>query len=84
MNSVDLIVPGSHFEHLKILDAPNSVNLIMGNIWIALVSEIWRHRNNCLFKVGVVDHTEVFSLAQVKVWSWIKSKIPLVSFSFSE
>jgi len=66
MNSVDLIVPGSRFEHFKILDAPNSVNLTMGNIWIALVNEIWRHRNNCLFK-GVVDHTEVFSLAQVKV-----------------
>jgi len=67
MNLVDLIVPGSYFEHFKIFDAPNSVNLIMGNIWIALVSEIWRHRNNCLFKGGVVDHTEVFYLAQVKV-----------------
>ena len=69
LNSVDLHVPESHFEHFKLLDAPNSVNLIMGNIWIALVGEIWRHKNNCLFKGGVVDHTEVFSLAQVKVWS---------------
>ena len=84
MNSVDLIVPGSHFEHFKILVAPHSVNLTMGNIWIALVSEIWRHKNNCLFKGGVVDHAEVFSLAQVKVWSWINSKIPSVSFSFFE
>jgi len=84
MNSVDLIVPGSHLEHFKILDAPNSVNLTMGNIWIALVSEIWRHMNNCLFKGGVVHHTEVFSLTQVKVWSWINSKIPSMSFSFSE
>ncbi|XP_068461617.1 uncharacterized protein [Phaseolus vulgaris] len=40
INSVDLIVPGSHFEYFKILDAPNSVNLIVGNILIALVSEI--------------------------------------------
>jgi len=69
INSVDLIIPGLHFEHFKILDAPHSVNLTMGNIWIALASEIWRHKNNCLFKGGVVDHTEVFSLAQVKVWS---------------
>ena len=84
MNSIDLIILRSHFEHFKILDAPNSVNLIMGNIWIALVSAIWRHQNNCLFKGGVVDHTEVFSLAQVKVWSWINLKIPSVSFSFSE
>jgi len=54
--------PGSHFEHFKILEAPNSVNLIMGNLWIALVNEIWRHKNNCLFKEGVIDHTKFFSL----------------------
>jgi len=35
--------------------------------------------NNCLFKGGVVDHSKVFSLAQVKVCSWISSKIQLVS-----
>ena len=69
VRSVDFMDPESHFEHFKILDAPTSVNLIMNNVWIALVSEIWRHMNNCLFKGGVVDHTEVFSLAQVKVWS---------------
>jgi len=34
----------------------------MNNVWIAVVSEIWIHRNNCLFKGGVVDHTEVFTL----------------------
>ena len=63
MSSVDHNIPRSHFEHFKILDASISVNLIMGNVWIALVSEIWRHKNNCLFKGGVVDHSEVFSLA---------------------
>ena len=63
MNSVDLIISGSHFERFKILNALNSVNLTIGNILIALVSKIWRHMNNCLFKGGVVDHPEVFSLA---------------------
>ena len=57
----------------------------MGNVWIALVTEIWRHINNCnnsLFKDELVDHSEVFSLTQVKVWSWILSKIPSANFSF--
>jgi len=81
---VDHNIPGSHFEYFKILDASTSVNLIMDNVWIALVSEIWRHRNNCLFKGGVVDHSEVFSPAQLKVWSWNVSKIPSVNFSFSD
>jgi len=76
--------PGSHFEHFKILDSPISNNLIMGNLWIVLVTEIWRHMNNCLFKGGVVDHTEVFSLTQIKVWSWISSKILSANFSFSD
>jgi len=67
VSSVDFIILGEHFEHFKILDAPISFNLIMGNVWVALVSEILRHRNNCLFKGGVVDHIEMFSLAQVKV-----------------
>jgi len=39
--------------------------------------------DNCLFEGGVVDHTEVFSLTHVKVWSWISSKILSGSFSFS-
>ena len=80
MSSVDLIVLGSHFEHFKILDASTSVNFIMDNVWMALVSKIWRHKNNYLFKGGVVDHTEIFSVTQIKVWSWISSKIPSVSF----
>jgi len=81
VSSVDSKDPVSPFEQFKILDASTSVNLIMGNV---LVSEIWRHRNNCLFKGGVVDHIEVFSLAQVKVWSLISSKISSANFSFAD
>jgi len=67
VSSVNLLSPGSHFEQFKILDATTSVNLILCNVWIALVSEIWRHRNKFLFNGGVVDHSKFFSLAQVKV-----------------
>ena len=81
---VNLLSPGSHFEQFKILGATTSVNLILGNVWIVLVSEIWRHKNNCLFNGGVVDYSEVFSLAQFKVWSCISSKVPSTSFSFSD
>jgi len=35
---VDLLIFGSHFEHFKILDASTSVNLLMSNVWIVLVS----------------------------------------------
>ena len=40
----------------KILDAPTFVNLIFGNVWIVIISEIWRYRNKCVFNGGVVNH----------------------------
>jgi len=67
VSSVNILSPWSHYELFKILDETISVNLILGNVWIALISEIWRHRNNCLFNGGVVDYSEVFSLTQIKV-----------------
>ena len=70
MSSLNLLSPGSHFEQFKILDATTSVNIILDNVWIALVSEIWKHMNNCLFKGRVVDYSKVLSLAEIKVWSW--------------
>jgi len=82
VSSINILSPGSHIEQFKILDATTSVNLILGNVWIALVSEIWRHINIFLFNKGVVDYFEVFCLAHVKVWSWISSKVPSTSFLF--
>ena len=52
VSSINFLSLGSHFEQFKILDATTLVNLIWDNVWIALVSEIWRHRNNCLFNGG--------------------------------
>jgi len=36
-------------------------------MWMTIVTEIWNHRNKIVFKEGVVDVVEVFSLAQLKV-----------------
>jgi len=38
------------------------------------LSEIWKYRNNVIFKKGKVDVFEVFVLVQVNVSSWIYSK----------
>jgi len=61
--SIDPFTPVSHFTQFRLLDESTSVNLIMGNIRIAVVSEIWRHKNDCTFKGRVIDHSEFFSLA---------------------
>ena len=81
---VNLLTVVSHFTQFNLLDVSKFVNLVTGNISIAMVCEIWRHRNNCIFKGGVIDHSKIFSLAQLKVWSWISVKVSLVDFSFSD
>jgi len=37
-----------------------------------------------IFKDGVVDHYEILSLAQLKVWSWLSSKVSSAYFSYSD
>jgi len=37
-------------------------------MWVAIASEVWSLRNKVVFKGGVVDAVEIFSLAQLKGW----------------
>jgi len=56
-------------------------------LWVAIVSEIWNHKNKVVFKGGVggvVDADEIFSLAQLKGWLWAKYKIKRTFFSYSD
>jgi len=65
-------------------NAPSSVNKVWGVFWIAVVNEIWKHKNRVIFKGGVVGVLEAFVLVQLKAWSWVTSKSPSVHFSFSD
>ena len=56
---------------------------IWGVVWIAIVGEIWKHRNKCVFNNGRVDHIEVFTMAQRKTWAWLTSKEKGADFSYS-
>jgi len=35
-------------------------------MWLAIMWEIWRHRNKIVFNNGVVDHVEIITLVQLK------------------
>jgi len=41
-------------------------------------------RNKVVFNGGVVDDEEIFSLAQLKGWLWLKYKWTRISFSYSD
>jgi len=82
VSSVVLIDPFTHF--MQFCKARKSINSVMGSVWISVVSEIWCHRNKVIFKGGVVDHYEIFTLDQLKAWFWVTSKILSACFFFSD
>jgi len=57
------------FFQFRLCNAPDSVNDVWGAILIVVISEMWKHRNNVIFKGGVVDCLELFVMIQLKVWS---------------
>jgi len=82
VSSTASIDPFAHF--LQFCNVIKSFNSVLGSVWISMVREIWCHRNKVIFKGGVVDYSEIFTLAQLKAWSWVTSKIPSACFSFSD
>ena len=59
-------------------------NVTWKGMWVAIVWEIWHHRNKVVFKNGIVDSEEIFYLAQIKGWSWAKFRNSGVIFSMSD
>jgi len=53
-------------------------------MWVAVVTEIWKHRNKVVFRGGVVDEVEVFCLAQLKGWEWFRHRMSRTLFSYSD
>jgi len=38
-------------------------------MWVAIVSGIWTHRNDVMFRNALVDVEEVFMLAHIRAWA---------------
>jgi len=77
-------VPLLNFSHYRLCNESVSVIEVWGVIWIAVLNEIWKHRNNVIFRGGVIDVLEVFTLVQLKAWAWVTSKSQDAIFSFSD
>ena len=73
-----------YFQSFHLLSQSIKVNRVWEGMWVAIVSEIWNYRNKMVFKGRVVDHEEIFFLAQLKGWLWLKYKRLVTSFSFSD
>ena len=60
-----------------------SINEVWNTIWVRVVGEIWIHKNSIIFNRGVADASEVCTLMQANIWSWISAKSRIASVSFS-
>jgi len=53
----------NHFMNFSLTWCNNNMNTVWKGMWIAIVWEIWKHKDNVVFKNGVVDVTKFFMLA---------------------
>jgi len=53
-------------------------------MWVTIIWENWKHKNNVVFNNGIVDDSEIFVMAQLKAWSWAKFISNGVNWSFTD
>jgi len=73
-----------NFQSFCLLGEKQSANRAWKRLWVAIVWEVWSYKNKVVFKGGVVDAVEIFSLAQLKGWLWAKNKMKRTTFSYSD
>jgi len=84
VSSVHHVNARDNFQHFHLVNLNRRQNKIWQGMWLAIIGEIWKHRNGVIFKHRKVDPEEIFALAQVTAWVWMKHKSPSVMFSYSD
>jgi len=51
---------------------------------VAIVWKIWMYKNRIVFNSEIVDDVEIFTLAQLKAWSWNKFRWKRVNYFVSD
>ncbi len=74
----------NHFDQFFCLCFNKEGNKLWKSLWISVIWCIWKHRNRVIFNQAKSDADEIFTLAQVQSWAWMKHKIRNVNFSFSD
>ena len=75
---------GIYFSQFELIGLGNKHNNVWRCMWLAIVWDIWNHRNKVIFRNAKVEAEEVFMLAQTKVWAWITNKYSMATFSYSD
>jgi len=63
-----------HYENFCLPQVSNNQNLLWKGVWATIVRCIWENRNSIMLNQSVADLEEVFLMAQLKSWQWLKYK----------
>ena len=74
----------NHFEQFSCRCFNKEGNRLWKSLWVSIVWCIWKHRNRVIFNQAKIDAEEIFTMAQVQSWVWLKHKEKRVLFSFSD
>ena len=83
ISSVNHNVLTNHLEQFYSICFNKEGNRLWKSLWVSIVWSIWKHRNRVTFIQAKVDAEEIFTMAQVQSWVWMKHKDKKVTFSFS-
>ena len=75
---------GSHFVNFHLVHMSENKNQVWKGVWAAIVRCIWEHRNNVIFRQGVLDYEEIFQATQLLSWLWLKHREGSFLYSFSD
>jgi len=73
-----------HFEQFSYICFNQEGNRLWKSLWVLVVWSIWKHKNRVIFNQAKLDVEEIFTLAQVQSWVWMKHKERKVTFSFPD
>jgi len=74
----------NHFRKFYAIGLSKKANIVWKGMSLAIVWEIWKHRNKIVFRNGIVDDVEIFAMAQVSTLQWTKTGRQKVHYSFSD
>ena len=83
MTSIAHYEPKKHFAQFRLTKESKVVNNIWSCVWITVIGELWKQRNKKIFRNKTIDHSEIFMMVQLEVWSWVTAKVRLTCFSYS-
>ena len=55
----------NHFINFYVIGQSRKANIVWKGMWLAIVREIWKHRNKVVFCNRRVDEVEIFAMAQI-------------------